>query len=142
MTNRRQFTATALGATASVITATKLYAPKHSISYQKERSTVAVLDVPTYGSRLEELLLSGLRKFQLDVRAKKVLLKPNLVEALPGPVNTSSSLVGAAARCFLRLGAASVIVGEGRDTKETPNSLLHPLVCRNNCPTKASDLST
>jgi len=101
--------------------ATKLYAPKNSISYRKKTSTVAVLDIPGYGVALEEQLLDGLRAFSLNVRGKSILLKPNLVEALPGPVNTDSALVGAAARCFLRLGARSVVIGEGpghqRDTE-------------------------
>jgi uncharacterized protein (DUF362 family) len=49
-------------------------------------------------------------------------LKPNLVEHVPGrPVNTHSTLVGAAATTFLKLGAKCVIVGEGpgheRDTE-------------------------
>ncbi len=43
------------------------------------------------------------------------------MEDLPGPVNTNAALVGAAARCFLRLGAARVVIGEGpghqRDTE-------------------------
>jgi len=55
------------------------------------------------------------------VLGKTVLLKPNLVEDLPEPVNTNSVLIGAAARCFLRLGAARVTIGEGpghqRDTE-------------------------
>jgi uncharacterized protein (DUF362 family) len=42
------------------------------------------------------------------------------VEDLPGPVNTSARIIGAAARCFLRLGATKVVIGEGpghqRDT--------------------------
>jgi uncharacterized protein (DUF362 family) len=101
--------------------ATKLYAPKHSISYRKKTSTVAVLDISEYDSAIEGRLLDGLRAFPLNVQGKSVLLKPNLVEALPGPVNTNSTLVGAAARCFLRLGARSVVVGEGpghqRDTE-------------------------
>ena len=121
MTTRRQFVSAGLGATASAVIATKLYAPKYSLSYRKKCSTVAVLDTSEYRPNLEEQLLNGLREFSLDLRAKKVLLKPNLVEALPGPVNTHSALVGAAARCFLRLGAASVTVGEGpghqRDTE-------------------------
>lgn len=121
MNTRRRFVASGLAATASGAIATKLYAPKHSVSYRKKHSTVAVLDVPAYGEALEEQLLDGLRAFCLDVRGKRVLLKPNLVEALPGPVNTDSALVGAAARCFLRLGARSVVVGEGpghqRDTE-------------------------
>jgi uncharacterized protein (DUF362 family) len=68
------------------------------------------------------VLFSALKEFQLDVRGKSVLLKPNLVEHVPGkPVNTHPKLVGAAADCFLRLGAKSVVVAEGpgheRDTE-------------------------
>jgi hypothetical protein len=68
-----------------------------------------------------KLLLDGLKLFSLDVRGKSVLLKPNLVEDLPGPLNTNPVLIGAAARCFLRLGAGRVVIGEGpghqRDTE-------------------------
>ncbi len=121
MNNRRQFVVTGLAAAGSGAIATKLYAPKHSVSYRKKTSTVAVLDICAYGSGLEERLLDGLRAFSVAVRGKRILLKPNLVEALPGPVNTDSALVGAAARCFLRLGAHSIVVGEGpghqRDTE-------------------------
>jgi uncharacterized protein (DUF362 family) len=65
--------------------------------------------------------MDGLRLFRLNLNGRRVLLKPNLVEDLPGPVNTNADLIGAAARCFLRLGAAKVVVGEGpghqRDTE-------------------------
>jgi uncharacterized protein (DUF362 family) len=59
--------------------------------------------------------------FDLNLRGKTVLLKPNLVEYIPGAeVNTDPRLVGAAASAFLALGAKSVLVGEGpghqRDT--------------------------
>jgi uncharacterized protein (DUF362 family) len=80
-----------------------------------------VLDISEYDSAIEGRLLDGLRAFPLNVQGKSVLLKPNLVEALPGAVNTDSLLVGAAGRCFLRLGARSILVGEGpghqRDTE-------------------------
>jgi uncharacterized protein (DUF362 family) len=82
---------------------------------------VAVLDASGYSEKLEALLLDGLRSFRLDVAGKSVLLKPNLVEDLPEPVNTNTVLIGAAARCFLRLGAVHVTIGEGpghqRDTE-------------------------
>ena len=65
--------------------------------------------------------MDGLRLFRLNVLGKSALLKPNLVEDLPGPVNTNANIIGAAARCFLRLGASRVVVGEGpghqRDTE-------------------------
>ena len=85
------------------------------------RSRIAVLHADRYSDRLDELIFEGLRLFDLNFRGKSVLLKPNLVEAIPGkPVNTDPQLVGAAAEAFLRLGANSVTVCEGpghhRDT--------------------------
>jgi len=72
--------------------------------------------------KLEELLWRGLDLFDLDVRGKPVLLKPNLVDFIRGNhINTHPLLVSAAAECFRRLGASSVVVGEGpghqRDTE-------------------------
>jgi len=82
---------------------------------------VAVLESHEYSDKLETLLLDGLRLFRLNLHGKSVLLKPNLVEDLPGPVNTNPVLIGAVARSLLRLGAARVVVGEGpghqRDTE-------------------------
>jgi uncharacterized protein (DUF362 family) len=85
------------------------------------RSRVAIISAERYSERLAELLLSGLREFRLDLHAKSVLLKPNLVEYIAGvEINTNPLLVGAAAEAFLILGAKSVVVGEGpghqRDT--------------------------
>ena len=85
------------------------------------RSRVAVLRADAYSENLDQLLFDGIRLFNLGLRGRSVLLKPNLVEYIPGkPVNTDPRLVGAAAEAFLRLGAASVVVAEGpghlRDT--------------------------
>ena len=50
----------------------------------------------------------------MDVRGKRVLLKPNLVEFEPDRViNTIPALVAGAAEALLRAGAASVVVAEG-----------------------------
>ena len=84
------------------------------------RSRVAIISAEEYSERLEDVLLSGLREFHLNLRGKSVLLKPNLVEYIAGvEVNTNPVLVGAAAEAFLKLGAKSVVVGEGPDTSET-----------------------
>jgi uncharacterized protein (DUF362 family) len=95
--------------------------PKHSVSYKKPSSFVAILNAAEYSQSLEVALMDGLRLFHLNVVGKTVLLKPNLVEDLPGPVNTNAALIGASARCLLRLGAARVTIGEGpghqRDTE-------------------------
>ena len=71
------------------------------------RSRVAVLSAEQYSERLDGA--SGrpaFGEFHLDLRAKSVLLKPNLVEYIAGvEVNTNPLLVGAAAEAFLKLGA-------------------------------------
>lgn len=57
-----------------------------------------------------------------EIRGKRILLKPNLVETLSESlhINTHSEVVRAAAESFLRLGASRVVVAEGpghrRDT--------------------------
>lgn len=88
---------------------------------RKPASRVAILRQGAYDDSLDRTLLNGLRLFGLNLAGKKVLLKPNLVESLPGPqVTTNPRLIGAAAAAFLEVGAASVAVGEGpghqRDT--------------------------
>jgi uncharacterized protein (DUF362 family) len=119
---RRQFVALAAGAAAGMTAAWPSIKPKHRVSYLKARSRVAVLEATAYSGKLEQLLIEGLRLFNLDIGGRSVLLKPNLVEHMPGrPVNTHPALVGAAAGCFLQLGAKRVVVGEGpgheRDTE-------------------------
>jgi uncharacterized protein (DUF362 family) len=86
-------------------------------------SRVAVLRCNSYTATcLIRVLSEGLALFNLDVRGKTVLLKPNLVEHLPGrDINTDPRVVAAAADCFLRLGAGKVVIAEGpghhRDTE-------------------------
>jgi uncharacterized protein (DUF362 family) len=85
------------------------------------QSQVAILHEGSYYGPLDRALIEGLGLFDLNLRGKTVLLKPNLVEYIPGTeVNTNPRLVGAAASAFLALGAKSVVVGEGpghqRDT--------------------------
>jgi uncharacterized protein (DUF362 family) len=89
---------------------------------RRTRSRVAILHETSYARSLERELIEGLRLFDLDLRGKNVLLKPNLVESIPGAeVNTNPRLVGAAAGAFLALGSNSVVVAEGpghqRDTQ-------------------------
>src|SRR5580704_6005951 len=111
--DRRRFLSSTAGVAATTGMAAQWLWPKHSASYKKPHSFVAILDVVEYSEKIEALLMDGLRLFHLKVLGKTVLLKPNLVEDLPEPVNTNSVLIGAAARCFLRLGAARVTIGEG-----------------------------
>jgi uncharacterized protein (DUF362 family) len=119
---RRDFTigSTALAVGASVTA--PFFLPKHHFDRRRKRSRVAVLHAEQYSQQLDEVLRQGLRLFPLDVRGKTVVLKPNLVDYLPGDaINTHPILVLAAVEAFRRLGAKSVVVAEGpghqRDTQ-------------------------
>lgn len=118
---RRRAMGAAAGAAAVLGIETWALRHRFTADVRKPRSRVAILNAQAYSQELEKTLLDGLRLFPIDVRGKCVLLKPNLVEDLPGPVNTNPVLIGAAARCFLQLGARRVVVGEGpghqRDTE-------------------------
>jgi uncharacterized protein (DUF362 family) len=120
-TSRRQFVAASAAVVGGTSTWTIARHPR-IIDLRRPESRVAILTAVDYSGDLESLLLPALKEFLLDVRGKSVLLKPNLVEHVPGkPVNTHPKLVGAAASCFLRLGAKNVVVAEGpgheRDTE-------------------------
>jgi uncharacterized protein (DUF362 family) len=77
-------------------------------------SDVAILPASSYDAELADLVSRGLRLLNVDVRGKRVLLKPNLVEFERGRViNTHPSLVAGAAEALRRAGARSVVVAEG-----------------------------
>lgn len=111
---------TALGAGATV--SAPFFLPKYHFNRRPKRSRVAILHAEQYSQELDQVLLKGLQLFPLDVRGKTVVLKPNLVDYLPGDaINTHPTLVLAAAEAFRRLGAKSVVIAEGpghqRDTQ-------------------------
>ena len=96
--------------------------PQYHAVRRLARSRVAVLREENYSQRIDETLLAGLRLFPLNVHGKNVVLKPNLVDYIPGSaINTHPLLVAAATECFRRLGANKVVVAEGpghqRDTQ-------------------------
>ena len=77
-------------------------------------SRVAIVPAASYEKSLADVVFQGLKLFALDVRHKRVLLKPNLVEFDPnGVINTHPALVDAAITAFRRSGAREVIVAEG-----------------------------
>lgn len=111
---------TALGTGASV--SAPFFLPKYHFNRRPKRSRVAILHAEQYFQELDQVLLKGLQLFPLDVCGKTVVLKPNLVDYLPGDaINTHPTLVLAAAEAFRRLGAKSVVIAEGpghqRDTQ-------------------------
>lgn len=119
---RRDFLIGGAGlATGASVTA-PFFLPKYHSDRRPKRSRVAVLGAEHYSQQLEQVLREGLRLFPLDLRAKTVVLKPNLVDYLPGnAINTHPTVVLAAVEAFHRLGAKSVVVAEGpghqRDTR-------------------------
>jgi len=121
--NRRRFTGAAAGlAGGAVLLKTQAPPCWLAINQRPARSKVAIIKAAAYSDKLDGIVYEGLRLFDLQLRGKTVLLKPNLVEYIPSvEVNTNPWLVGAAAEAFLRLGAGKVIVGEGsghqRDTQ-------------------------
>jgi uncharacterized protein (DUF362 family) len=89
---------------------------------KKERSQVAILSARSYQDSLRETIDRGIKLFKLEVKGKRILLKPNLVEFDPsGVINTHPAVIEAAIDSFKNLGAREVIVAEGpghrRDTE-------------------------
>jgi uncharacterized protein (DUF362 family) len=119
---RRDFLMGSAALTAGACVSAPFLLPKYHIDLRPTRSRVAILHAEQYSQKLGEILAAGLRLFSIDVRGKRVVLKPNLVDYAPGDaINTHPLLVLAAAELFRRMGARSVVVAEGpghqRDTQ-------------------------
>jgi uncharacterized protein (DUF362 family) len=124
--NRRDWFIASAAVTGSLLTMKRFQGPKYAQDLRPKRSRLAILHVDAYSDKLDQLIYEGLRLFRLNVRGKSVLLKPNIVEYIPGkPVNTDPQLIGAAAEAFLRFDAASVIVGEGPGHHRDTDLLVH-----------------
>jgi uncharacterized protein (DUF362 family) len=86
------------------------------------RSAVTLLPADSYDVDFAGLIGRGLTDLGLDVRGRRVFLKPNMVEYEAGTaINTDPRVVIGAAVALRRAGAISVVVGEGpghrRDTE-------------------------
>jgi uncharacterized protein (DUF362 family) len=78
------------------------------------RSAVGLFPAADYRVDFGDLIYRGLQTLRVDVRGKRVLLKPNLVEYENGScINTNPLVLAGATVAMLRAGAASVAVGEG-----------------------------
>jgi uncharacterized protein (DUF362 family) len=86
---------------------------------------VAILRADAYDDRLDDVVGQGLALFGLNVRGRRVVLKPNLVEFDPrGVINTHPALVAATVRSFRRMGAREVVVAEGPGHRRDDHYLL------------------
>ncbi len=97
-------------------------------SFQRPPSNVAIRRVANYAQDLSAVIYESLCEFNLPVRDKTVLLKPNLVGLDPlGVMNTHPVVIAAARESFLRLGASQVLIGDGpamdRDTEAVIESV-------------------
>lgn len=78
------------------------------------RSAVALLPASDYTTDFADVITRGLELFDLDVRGRSVLLKPNMVEyEQHSVINTNPLVVAGAAIALRRHGAREVVVGEG-----------------------------
>jgi uncharacterized protein (DUF362 family) len=78
------------------------------------RSDVAILPAARYDADIAGIVRRGLDLLKVDVRGRRVLLKPNLVEySADRVINTHPLVVVGAAEALLGAGAASVVVAEG-----------------------------
>jgi uncharacterized protein (DUF362 family) len=89
------------------------------------KARVFIGKAASYNADLVSLIADGLRSLGIgpgEIRGQRILLKPNFVETKPGTMHicTRPEVVFAAVEVFRRLGAATVLIGEGpghcRDT--------------------------
>jgi len=77
------------------------------------RSAVGLYPATTYSTDFADVISRGFRDLGVDLRGKRDLLKPNMVEYEPGTaINTHPLVVAGAAVACQRAGAIDVVVGE------------------------------
>ena len=95
---RRDFLIGSAALAAGTAVTAPFLLPKYHSDQRPKRSRVAILHAPQYSDQLDQVIASGLRLFPINVRGKTVVLKPNLVDHIPGnAINTHPLLVLAAA---------------------------------------------
>jgi uncharacterized protein (DUF362 family) len=97
-------------------------------SHLRAASRVAIRRVGSYQAELVAPIVETLREFNLPIRGKTILLKPNFVGPDPqNLINTHPAVVAAARESFLQLGAERVLLGDGpaldRDTEGIAESM-------------------
>ncbi len=83
------------------------------------RASVFIAQASGYDDDLVRVISTALAELGIgdaEIKGKRILLKPNLVETSPGQrhINTHPSIVVAVAEVFRRLGAADIVVAEGQ----------------------------
>lgn len=112
---RREFLWASLG--GALLGAGSLYLwPR--LSRRKWLESTFIAPVSTYRGDIAGAILAGMKDLGVlpgEIRGKRILLKPNLVEGYAGAshINTHPLVVRGAAEAFRQLGAAQVLVAEG-----------------------------
>jgi uncharacterized protein (DUF362 family) len=127
MMNRREFIkVSAVASLSSLVGGCRLSVRWDRDAYRKPAtSRVAILEAKSYQASLEDIISHGIHLFKLDVKGKRIVLKPNLVEFDPkGVINTDPAVIEAAIGSFRSLGAREVVVAEGPGHRRDSEYLL------------------
>ena len=126
MLNRREFLKV-----SALVSVSSLVGCRPSVYWDREayrktaNSRVAILGAKSYQSSLDDIVRRGIDLFKLDLKGKRIVLKPNLVEFDPnGVINTHPAVIEAAIGSFRSLGAREVVVAEGPGHRRDSEYLL------------------
>jgi uncharacterized protein (DUF362 family) len=132
---RRKFVGLSGAALVGTVVGMKLQKPPKLPNGPAGKSAVAIMRARSYSDDLVSRMLEGIREVGLDVRGKRVLLKPNLVEFDAATViNTDAAVIAAALEVFTRLGAREVKIGEGPGHRRDTLDLADDAKYRTNVP--------
>src|SRR6266481_6036368 len=127
MINRREFIKVSIAASLfSGLGACRSSVRWEQAAYRKQAtSRVAILEAKSYQTSLKDIINRGVHLLKLDVKGKRIVLKPNLVEFDPaGVINTHPAVIEAAIDSFRSLGAREVVVAEGPGHRRDSEYLL------------------
>jgi uncharacterized protein (DUF362 family) len=126
MMNRREFIKVSAAASLSSLVGCRPSVRWDRDAYRKQAtSRVAILEAKSYQASLEDIIRRGIHLFKLDLKGKRIVLKPNLVEFDPRSViNTHPAVIEAAIASFRSLGAREVVVAEGPGHRRDSEYLL------------------
>ncbi len=127
MINRREFIKVSIAASLfSGLGACRASVRWERDAYRKQAtSRVAILEAKSYQTSLKDIINRGVHLLKLDVKGKRIVLKPNLVEFDPaGVINTHPAVIEAAIDSFRSLGAREVVVAEGPGHRRDSEYLL------------------
>jgi uncharacterized protein (DUF362 family) len=106
-------------------------APSVLPPFSRPPSRVAIRRVASYDADFASVIHESLREFDLPVRGKVVLLKPNLITLDPqGVTNTNAGVIAATRESFLRLGAAEVLIGDGSGIERDAQAIIESMRLR------------